>query len=70
MDQNRSGEGQERTEGYVRLDAYVGYSLDNLLLFARGTNLGNEEIRNATSFLRDLAPEPGRGITIGARYNF
>jgi iron complex outermembrane recepter protein len=70
MDQNRPGVSQERTEGYVRLDAYVGYSLDNLLLFARGTNLGNEEIRNATSFLRDLAPEAGRGITLGARYTF
>ncbi len=70
LDQDRPGTGQERTEGYVRVDAYLGYSLDNLLLFARGTNLGNEEIRNSTSFLRDLAPEPGRGITLGARYTF
>ncbi|MEQ9021921.1 MAG: TonB-dependent receptor [Pseudomonadales bacterium] len=70
LDQDRPGMGQEATEGYIRLDTYIGYSLDNLLLFARGTNLSNEEIRNSTSFLRDLAPEAGRGITLGARYTF
>lgn len=70
LDQDRPGLGQEATEGYIRLDTYIGYTLDNLLLFARGTNLSNEEIRNATSFLRDLAPEAGRGITLGARYTF
>jgi len=70
LDQDRPGAEQESTHGYVRVDTYVGYTMDSLLLFVRGTNLGDEEIRNSTSFLRDQAPEPGRGITVGARYTF
>ena len=70
MDQERPGENQEATEGYTRLDAYLAYNTDNLSLFAKGTNLTDEDIRNSTSFLRELAPEPGLGITLGARYSF
>ena len=70
MDQDRPGENQEATEGYTRLDAYLAYNTDNLSLFAKGTNLTDEDIRNSTSFLRELAPELGLGITLGARYSF
>jgi iron complex outermembrane receptor protein len=39
-------------------------------LFARGDNLLDEEIRNHASFLRNYAPEAGRGITLGVRFEY
>lgn len=70
LDQNRPGDNQEATEGYTRLDAYISYTTDQLSLFAKAANLTDEEIRNSTSFLRELAPEAGLGVTLGARYRF
>jgi len=69
-DQDRPGENQEVTEGYTKLDAYLGYSLENLDLFLRLNNLTDEEIRNSTSFLREIAPEAGRSVILGLSYNF
>ena len=70
FDQNDPGEGEEETEGYTRVDAYIGWNAEPLTIFFKATNLTDEDIRNATSFTRELAPEPGRGFTLGARYNF
>ncbi len=70
FDQNRPGEGQTETEGYTRLDAYIGWNAKPFTLFAKATNLTDEDIRNSTSFLRQLAPEAGRAFTLGARYHF
>jgi len=70
LNQNHPGDGQESTEGYVRIDGFVSYSWGATDVFLRGTNLTNEEIRNSTSFLREVAPAPGRSITLGATYNF
>jgi iron complex outermembrane receptor protein len=39
-------------------------------LYVKGVNLTNEEAREHTSFLKDLAPLPGRGIVVGARISF
>jgi iron complex outermembrane receptor protein len=68
--QDRPGENQEETAGYNRVDAYVSYNTDGWSLFFKGTNLSNEEIRNSTSITREVAPEPGRALTLGARYSF
>ena len=70
FDQNDPGEGEEETEGYTRVDAYIGWNAEPLTIFFKATNLTDDDIRNATSFTRELAPEPGRGFTLGARYNF
>lgn len=74
MAQNNPGEDETPTDGYTRIDAAVYYKLpvaDGLLtMFLKGNNLSNAEIRNSTSFLRDIAPEPGRGAEIGMRYAF
>lgn len=70
LDQDRAGANQDNTDGYTRLDAYLSYGRDNWSLFLRGQNLTDQEIRQATSFLRDLAPEPGRSFILGARYQF
>ncbi len=69
--QNHPGEGERATKGYHRLDANLSYQFNdrrfNYTLFLRGNNLLNEKIRNAVSFLRDRAPEPGRNLEIGIR---
>jgi len=71
FDQDRPGEGQEETAGYTRLDAFLEYGFfDDFSIFAKASNLTDDEIRNSTSFLRELAPEPGRAFTLGARYRF
>lgn len=69
-DQDRPRHHQEPTDGYLRLDTFVSYTLGQAELFLRGENLTNEEIRNSTSFLRETAPEPGRSFTLGATYSF
>lgn len=70
FDQDRAGQGEEETESYLRVDTFVGWDAENYSVFLKGSNLFNEEIRNSTSFLRELAPEPGRAFSIGATYAF
>jgi len=56
------------------LDARVDYTFNNAgidyTLFAKATNLSNAEIRNASSYLRDIAPEAGRSLQAGIRVKF
>jgi iron complex outermembrane receptor protein len=73
-DQDDPGVNEEETEGYTRWDAGVDFNLplgnNSLDLFFAVKNIGDEEIRLSTSFLRDLAPEAGRSIEGGIRYRF
>ncbi|GAA6151223.1 TonB-dependent receptor [Pseudoteredinibacter isoporae] len=73
-EQDRPGRNEETTESYKRLDAKLNYRIESgqgeWTVFVRGDNLLDEEIRNASSFLREIAPEPGRGVTLGARFSF
>lgn len=39
-------------------------------LFAVGSNLGDEEARPHSSYLKDLAPMPGRSVKLGVRTRF
>ena len=60
------------TAGYRRLDAEVAYTLQpgenaSLQLFVQGRNLLDDEIRLATSFIKDFAPQPGRSVLVGVR---
>ena len=64
-DQNRPGLNEEETEGYTRIDAGLRYQPENWSAFINIDNLTDEDIRNATSFTREIAPEPGRAITLG-----
>jgi iron complex outermembrane receptor protein len=36
----------------------------------KGRNLGDDEIRSASSFIRDYAPEAGRGIELALQMQF
>jgi iron complex outermembrane receptor protein len=62
------------TDGYTIVSLDLSYRLPlaekHLLLFARGSNLLDEEARLATSPLKDIAPLPGRSFHIGARAEF
>jgi iron complex outermembrane receptor protein len=73
--QDKPGTNDTPTHGYVLLNVGVQYevkALDaaKLLVFAQGNNLLNENIRNSTSYLRNFAPEPGRGAEVGIRVSY
>jgi iron complex outermembrane receptor protein len=72
--QHRIAPGETPSAGYVLTSAYVSYrfTVDRMILdlFLRGTNLGDEEARVHTSFLKDIAPLPGRNVTVGLRVSF
>ena len=60
------------TESYTLLNASLSYTFadSGLLLFLRGSNLLDEDIRQHTSPLKDLVPLPGRSVHFGLRYEF
>ena len=73
--QTHAGENQSNTPGYLLLNLGAQYRLasfhdSEVMLFARGKNLLNENIRNSTSYLRNFAPEPGRSAEIGIRISY
>lgn len=72
--QNHPGAFESDTDSYNRIDARVDYTFTtagtDYTLFLKATNLTNEEIRNASSYLRDIAPEAGRSLQVGARVKF
>jgi iron complex outermembrane recepter protein len=71
-DQNRVADFELPTDGYTTADLYLGWSPreDGLILFAEAKNLTDEEVREHTSFLKDLAPSRGRNLRVGAAYRF
>ncbi len=62
------------TGSYTLVNASLGYrflfrnQIFDLLL--RGRNLGDEEARSHTSFLKDVAPLPGRDVSLGLKFLF
>ncbi len=63
------------TDGYTLLSLYADYHFDvgedsSLEVFLRGENLLDEEIRNHVSLLKNYAPEPGRGVMVGVRFEY
>ena len=62
------------TAGYDDLRAYVGYEVplgrSTVGVFLSGKNLTNDEQRKHTSFIKDIAPAPGRTLELGARFLF
>jgi iron complex outermembrane receptor protein len=73
-EQDRIGAFELPTDGYTLLNASVGWraffgrSVFELML--RGSNLTDAEARNHVSFLKDLAPLPGRDLRLIARLAF
>jgi len=75
--QDRVGSaGETETAGYHLLNADLSYVIPQRIgfgratVFLRGTNLLNDDFRRSTSFIKDIAPAPGRGGVIGIRFSF
>ena len=65
---------ESATEGYTLVDAGLAYHWDGELagweVFVEGRNLGDEQARAHTSYLKDFAPLPGRNLMTGVRVSF
>ena len=74
MEQDDTAAFELPTDGYTMLDADVSFDIRSTHLdwtvFLRANNLLDEEARRHTSFLKDLAPLPGRNVTLGVRGRF
>ncbi|MSS76291.1 MAG: TonB-dependent receptor, partial [Methyloglobulus sp.] len=70
-----AGDFETPTGSYFLLNVGAQYKIKaykdaELMLFAKGNNLLDENIRNSTSYLRNFAPEAGRGAEIGFRVSY
>jgi len=72
-DQDRVATFELPTDGYTMVNAQFGFkpfAERDLTLFLEGRNLGDVEAREHTSFLKDIAPLPGRTIRAGMSWSF
>ena len=71
--QDRTSENELVTDSYTNLSAIVTYKLPTKLgleVYAKANNLLDQEIREHTSFLKDIAPQAGRSLLLGLRADF
>jgi iron complex outermembrane receptor protein len=68
--QDKTALDETATAGHTLVDLYFDYHFPATVLFIKGNNLRDEEIRNHTSLIKHFAPEPGRGFEAGIRYRF
>ncbi len=72
--QDEVAELETATDAYTLLEAELAYTFsgthDGLTVYLKGTNLTDEDARVHSSFLKDRAPLPGRGFSIGLRGMF
>jgi iron complex outermembrane receptor protein len=72
--QNRTADFETATDSYMLLNANLSYKLPlgrtETTLYIKGVNLTNEEAREHTSFLKDIAPLSGRGVVCGMKLTF
>ncbi|RYD18203.1 MAG: TonB-dependent receptor [Verrucomicrobiaceae bacterium] len=72
--QDRHADYELPTDGYFLLNAGVTYDLAigdvNTTFYVKGVNLLDQEARQSTSFLKDIAPLAGRGVVVGLRSQF
>ena len=74
LTQDRVFRGETETDGYSVLNVRASYVWPRQhlvhILSVAGYNLTNELYRNHTSFIKDLAPEIGRGVKFGYSLRF
>ena len=72
--QDRVAANELLTSGYTLTNTMLNYRFKtpsvNWDVYIKGNNLFNQEARMHTSFLKELAPLPGRGLMMGIRGNF
>lgn len=73
-EQDKAAALESSTEGYNMLDASVTYQLPlsamDIALVVKAENLTDTEARVHTSFIKDVAPRPGRNFSLGIRGSF
>ncbi|HEX2748038.1 MAG TPA: TonB-dependent receptor, partial [Verrucomicrobiales bacterium] len=73
-DQHRVADNELPTDGYFMLNAALTYTFKagstTTDVFIKGVNLTDEEAREHTSFLKDIAPLGGRGVVAGVKIRF
>ncbi|MBT9470326.1 MAG: TonB-dependent receptor [Pseudomonadota bacterium] len=72
-EQDRVAEFELPTDSYMMLNASLSatpFADKNLKLFAEARNINDTEAREHASFLKELAPLPGRSFRVGAGYKF
>jgi len=73
--QNDAGATDTATAGYYLLTMGGEYQIKryhdtNIMIYLKGNNLLNENIRNSVSYLRNFSPEPGRGAQLGFKITY
>ncbi len=70
--QSRTADFELATDSFTMIDVEASYYFEdpNVMVFLRGTNLGDEEARRHSSPLKDIAPLPGRSVQLGVRLDF
>jgi len=71
--QDRNANNETSTDGYTSVNATVTYLIPakfHFEAFAKGYNLLDQEIREHSSFLKDIAPLGGRSVLVGLRGEF
>ena len=72
-EQDRLAEFELPTDGYTMVNlrgAIRPFADPDITVFAEAHNLTDEEAREHTSFLKDIAPLPGRNLRVGVTYAF
>ena len=72
-EQDRTTAFELPTDAYTTLNAFASYrpfADRNVRLFVDARNLTDEEVREHASFLKDIAPAPGRNVRVGLAYTF
>lgn len=73
-EQDKTAELETATDGYNLLDANLSYTVPlaetTLTLFAKAENITDTDARVHTSFIKDVAPLPGRNFSLGIRGTF
>lgn len=73
FEQDRVADNELPTDGYTMVNALVSYHLPTKLhldAFLKATNLLDQEAREHTSILKDIAPLGGRAVMLGVRGEF
>ncbi|HEY4292923.1 TonB-dependent receptor [Luteibacter sp.] len=73
--QDKTAEFETDTAGYTLVDAHFAWTFHNdprtqWEAFVDGNNLTNQTARPATSLFKDVAPLPGRNVSVGVRGYF
>ena len=73
--QTNAGENETTTPAYLLLNLGTQYKIahfaqSDILLFAKGKNLLDENIRSSVSYLRNFSPDAGRSAEVGIRVSY